>query len=441
MKRLLHLFTPLQTLLLGFILLALLGAGLLMLPIANQDGQWQAPLDALFMTTSAVSTTGLGVVATAVQYTLFGQLVLLGLIQIGGLGYMTLLTFIVRLLGQQLTLRGGNLLESSLAVPSPGEMHSFILRVVSFTLLFEGIGALLLTLFWLREFPLAKAAYLGMFHSISAFCTAGFALFSDGFVAYRDSGSFNLIIAFISLSGAIGFIILSEAYVGIGRLLRRQSHRLSVHSKLAHVVLIALIVVATAVIWLVESDLGTTPFWPASFQAITAASTTGFNTVDVADLSDTSQLMLIILMYIGAPAGGTGGGIKATTFAVILLFLWAFMQGHEDINIYHRRLPRPTVVKALGIGIAAFAWLIPLCVVLSATESGPFLPVLFEAVSALGTVGMSMGITPDLSTAGKLLIIVTMIIGRVGPLTLALSLMRDQRPAAYRYPTEEVFVG
>lgn len=440
-RQLLRFFSPVQILLLGFISLALSGAVLLVLPFSNADGETQSFLDALFMATSAVSTTGLGVVGTEEQYTLFGEIVILGLVQIGGLGYMTLLTFITHLFGGGLTLRAGNLMEESLAVPSRGEMRTFVRRVINFTLLFEGLGAIALTLFWWQEYPFGRALYLAIFHSISAFCTAGFSLFGNGFVAYQDNLSFNLIVNAISISGAIGFVILSEAWLVIQKIWQHKTHNLSVHSKLTLVVSGLMVVVGTAVLLITEPHTGPKAILPASFQTITAASTTGFNTVDIGAMSMTALLLIMVFMFIGSPAGGTGGGIKSTTFGVMLLFLWAFMKGNLDVNVFNRRLARPTLIKSMGIVIAAVLWLIPALLVLTSSEDSSFLEILFESISALGTVGLSMGLTPNLSTTGKIVIIATMFVGRVGPLSLVSTVFRSPKPALFRFPREEVYVG
>lgn len=439
-RRLLNRLTPLQTLLLGFLLLAAVGGLLLALPISSKNGRFQPYLDALFMASSAVSTTGLGIVALGDQYTLFGQLVMLALIQIGGIGYMTLIAFIAQLLGQRLSLGGDELMASSLAVPSRGEMRLFIRRVVQFTITFEAAGALALTLYWQGEFGFVRAFYMGWFHAISTFCTAGFSLLGDGFVAYRDDWVFNGIINSLSLVGAVGFFVLHEG----ARYLRHLSHgsrplRLTAHTRLALFMTAGLIGLGTAVIFLVESPASNT-LLPALFQALTAATTTGFNTVAIGSMSDTSLAVLMTLMFIGAPAGGTGGGIKATTFAVLLLLLWTMLRGQDDVNLFGRRLNQKTIMQSVSIGITAVLWLMLSIIILTATESASFLSLMFEAVSALGTVGLSMGITADLSAWGKIIIISSMMIGRIGPLGVGYALVR-QEPIAYRYPQEDVFVG
>lgn len=441
--------SPIQLLVLGFVLLSLVGALLLALPAANQNGRAQPLLDALFMAASAVSTTGLAVVDVGSHYTLFGQLVILALLQIGGLGYMTLILFVVYLLGRSLSYHSGYLATESIAMPSRGEMKLFIRRIIKITALFEGVGALALAWYWLPTEPPLNALYLGLFHSVSAFCTAGFALFSDGFVAYREDWLFNLLINLICIAGAVGFFVWNDLYNFVVRRRRGNRggvYRLSIHSKVALVVSTTLFGLGTAVILL------TNPATPgaawhdqllmASFQSLAASSTTGFNTVEIAQLSQTTLLFLVLLMYIGAPAGGTGGGIKSTTFGVLLLLLWAVLRNRRDVTAFGRRASLDILAKSVAIGVTAVLWLVIATLALSVTEPGvSFLVILFETASALGTVGLSVGLSPLLSDSGKLFIILTMLIGRVGPLTAMFSLFGQQSSKAYRYPQEDVFVG
>lgn len=438
--------SPIQLLVLGFVLLSLVGALLLMLPVANSNGRSQPFLDAFFMSVSAVSTTGLGVVSVGSAYTLFGQAVILILVQIGGLGYMTLILFIIYMAGGAISYQSGHLMTESMAVPSRGEMRAFVRRIIKVTLLVEGLGALALALYWLPAHGWLAAAYLGLFHSISAFCTAGIMLFADGFVAYQSDWLFNGLINGIAIAGAVGFFVLSDGYNAWRRLLRHQAvHRLTTHSKLALLTSAGLVVGGTAVLfWL--NDLSAMP-WPtqfltASFQVLAASSTTGFNTVDLAQWRQTSLLILIVLMFIGAPAGGTGGGIKSTTFGVILLILWSVLRQNRDVNAFGRRIPRDTLVKGVAVAMAAVFWLVIATILLTLTEpAAPLLDILFEAASALGTVGLSTGLTPHLSGGGKIIVILTMLIGRVGPLGVMFSLFGRPSTAAYRYPQEEVYVG
>lgn len=443
--RLLRYLSPIQTILLGFTLLSVIGALILMTPLASPTQTWQPFLDALFMATSAISTTGLGVVSVSDHYNQFGQIVMLILVQIGGLGYMTLIAFTLYLFGRRLSMHGGSLMQETIAAPSRGEIKQFVKQVIWFTTVFELLGTMALTLFWLQEFPIAQALYYGIFHAISAFCTAGFALFDSGFEAYRDHVIFNLIINSLSISGAMGFFVLGESQIVLRKMWQREPHRLSIHSRLALLVLLLMIVGETAVILIAETPPETTQPKPgvmvAAFQAITAASTTGFNTIDIGSMSDTSLATTGALMFVGSPAGGTGGGIKSTTFGVLILWLWAFLRGREDVNVFDRRLPTSTLVQSVGIALTAAIWLFMSTVILTWTEKLAFLPVMFEAASALGTVGLSTGITSELSSAGKIIITLTMFIGRVGPLAVATSIFGSSVKTLYRYPSEEIFVG
>jgi len=302
-----------------------------------------------------------------------------------------------------------------------------------------------LSLFWLQEFGPGQAIFYGIFHSISAFCTAGFALFDNGFMVYRDDVAFIIIINILSISGAIGFFVLGESQVVLRNIWKKQAHRLSVHSRLALLVLLLIIVGGTAVILIAETPPETMKpkqsVTVAAFQAITAASTTGFNTIDIGNMTDTSLSAIGALMFIGSPAGGTGGGIKSTTFGVLILWLWAFLRGRKDVNIFDRRLPPSTLVQSVGIALTAALWLFVTTVILTWTEEAAFLPILFESTSALGTVGLSTGITPELSNIGKVIITTSMIIGRVGPLAVATSFFGSSAKTLYRYPFEEIFVG
>jgi trk system potassium uptake protein TrkH len=240
----------------------------------------------------------------------------------------------------------------------------------------------------------------------------------------------------------VGFLVLNEAYLVVRRSRRGRHYRLSSHSRLALIVLGLMSLLGTAVVYWSEGVYSSQGWLQASFQAITAASTTGFNTVDIGQMSDTSQAVLSVLMFIGSPSGGTGGGIKSTTFGVIMLLLWALLRNHSYVNFSGRRLSTQTLIKSVGIGITAVIWLLLVTICLTATEEKSFLSLLFEATSALGTVGLSTGLTSQLSVFGKLLLTATMFIGRVGPLTVALSLFGVQTERkVYRYPQEEIFVG
>ncbi len=438
--------SPTQIIIIGFASFSLVGTLILMGPWANPAHQWQPFIDALFMATSAVSGTGLVVVPTGSYYTLFGQIVLLILFQIGGLGYMTLIVFIMTLLGQKLSLHGGTVMQQSLAGTSRGRIRAFVRRVVQFTLLFQGVGAaaIALRLISLGEQSLPFALYAGVFHAVSAFCTAGFSLWDNSFIPYRDDGWMNLIINLLNYSGAVGFLVLYETGFALRQWWRGQRHYFSLHTRLAVIMSLGLILISTVVVALVEYQPGQNIIHfllAVSFQTISASTTAGFNSLDLGQWSDSSQAIIILLMFVGAPAGGTGGGIKATTFAVLLLGLRAIIQGSRDVNVFRRRIPMNTLINSVGVVMTATLWLMFATITLTVVEPFAFLELIFELASALGTTGLSLGITHLLTPAGKMIIIFTMLVGRVGPLAVAFSLVKNRYAAAYRLPTEEVWVG
>ncbi len=313
LQKLTRQLTPIQSLLTGFILIILIGSILLTLPVASSKGVSQPFIDALFTVTSAVSTTGLIVVDTGSFYSLFGQIVILILIEIGGLGYMTFIVSIAYVLGKKLSLSSKMTLRESLTGLYSGDIKKFVKLVILFTFLFEFVGAVILSLYWMREFPISQSIYLGIFHSVSAFCTAGFGLFSDSFSSYQGSLVINMIISILCIGGGIGFFVLLDIYTLFRKTITHiRPRRLSIHSKLVLVLSISLIVIGTGVIFISESGLSSLPLGhrvlSSAFQSITASTTTGFNTIDIGAMTSTSLFTIIVLMFIGASPGGTGGG-------------------------------------------------------------------------------------------------------------------------------------
>lgn len=444
-KKSIKTLSPAQFFLTGFLLIALVGAVLLTLPVSSSDGRFESLVDGLFISSSAVSTTGLSVVDIGRFYSHFGQVIIMLLIQIGGLGYMTFFAGIILLFEQKLTFKSGEAIQQSISAPSSGGVKSYLKKVLLFTLIFETVGAFALALYWLPDYSIGEALFMGFFHSISAFCTAGFALFSDNFMGYESNFYVNTVLNILSIAGGIGFLVLTDVQSLISKIVSHHYPRhLSIHTKLALLIFSGLTLFGVVVILATEDGAGR-PFslrlLSASFQAISATSTTGFNTANIGQMSQTSLFTLILLMFIGAPAGGTGGGIKTTTFGVMLLFVWSLMKGQQEVNIFERRIPRNTVSQTVGIGVMAMGWAFLVTLLLTITEPGSFITILFEVISALGTVGLSMGLTASLSVIGKLAIILTMLIGRVGLLSIGLSLMQKPHQAPYHYPEEEIFIG
>jgi len=349
------------------------------------------------------------------------------------------------ILGRKLPLRYGMMLQESLAGVPLGKAKELVKTVFLFTFLFEFIGAVILSLYWMREFSVSRAIYLGIFHSVSAFCTAGFGLFPDSFISYQGNLLVNLIISILCVAGGIGFFVLHDIYsLFVKTITHIRPRRLSIHSKLVLVLSISLVVIGVGVIFISERGLSSLPLGRrvliSAFQAISASTTTGFNTIDIGAMTNTSLFIMIVLMFIGASPGGTGG-IKTTTFGVMLLFSWALLKGKRDVNIFNRRIPTGIVNKAFVLSLMAILLITLDLVILTTTEKASFLKILFEIVSAFGTVGLSTGITSSLSTIGKIIISITMLVGRVGPLAIGFSLIGRPKWAAFRYTEEEVFVG
>jgi trk system potassium uptake protein TrkH len=435
--------TPAQSLLMGFILIIIAGTILLTLPIASSGKVSQPLIDALFTATSAITGTGLVIVDTGSFYSLFGQIVILILIQIGGLGYMVFIALIILGFGGRFSFSNRVLFNESLAHPTSIDMIKFTQIVIVFTFVIEFIGAGLLTLYWMPHFSMVKAVYLGIFHSISAFCTAGFGLFPDSLSSYRGSIGINLIILAVCMAGAIGFFVLYDMYNVSKKIIKNEkTSRLSVHSKFVLLVSITLMFIGAVIIFISERGLQLNERLLSSvFQSISASTTTGFNTIDIGAMNPTSLFTIIFLMFVGASPGGTGAGIKTVSFGIILLFLFSLLTGREDVNLFKRRIPQQTINKVFAISSIAILWVVLATGILITTEKTSFLQILFEVVSALGGVGLSTGITSALSTVGKIVISVTMLIGRMGPLAIGFSLVGKPKPVSFKYAEADVLVG
>lgn len=437
--------TPIQTLLLGFIVLTLLGGVLLWFPVSAAGTETTSPIDALFIAASAISTTGLITVDTGSHFSMFGQTVILILIQIGGLGYMIFITLLTLGIRAQFTISGRLMLTESIARPKTVEAGKFVKAVLLITAFFELGGTLLLTAAFFQRMPFGEAVYSAMFHSISAFCTAGFSLYADSFVSYADAPLANIIIAVVTIAGGIGFFVLYDALIFFRRKIRRQyPFSLSDHTKMVLVASLLLMATGTIALFLIDSgesrSLGSR-LLTASFQAISASTTTGFNSVDIGKIPTLGLVHIIILMFIGASPGSTGGGIKTTSFGIILLFLRSVITNREDVTAFRRTIAASTVRRALGIALIGACTIMVVVLVLSISEDFAFKQILFETTSALGTVGLSMGITPLLSIPGKFVIIATMLAGRVGPLAIGYSLVGRAEKKRYSYPNGNVMVG
>lgn len=432
---------PSQTIIAGFALIILAGAILLSLPSASADGRPTPFLTALFTATSATCVTGLVVVDTADHYSLFGQLVIMFLIQVGGLGYMTVATLMAIAIGRRIGLRERLVLQEAHNLYSVGGIVRFTRNVILMTMAIEGAGAILLAARWVPEFGWGRGVYYGIFHSISAFNNAGFDLMGQFRSLTGSAGdlTINAVIMALIVVGGLGFTVLTDLAT---------PRRISLHAKIVLTTTAALIVLGAALVLLLEfsnqATLGPLAagrrVLAALFQSVTPR-TGGFTTVTIGELRDPTLMLIITLMFIGASPGGTGGGIKTTTFVAPLAVILSMLRGRPDPELFHRRLPPVVVYKAVTIALVAVAFVVTMGTLLSFIERMPFIQALFEVVSAFGTVGLSTGITPSLSAAGRILVMLTIFTGRVGLLTAAFALTRRQQPANIRYPEERIYVG
>ncbi len=440
--------SPARVLVIGFALVILIGAFLLTLPAATRSGPSLRFLDALFTATSAVCVTGLVVVDTGTRFTPFGQFVIISLIQIGGLGIMTFSTLLAIILGKKIGLKERILIQEQMNQFNLAGLVRLIRSVLLLTLAFEGIGGVLLTLRFLRDFPLDRALAFGFFHSVSAFCNAGFDLFGQvhgkfsSITYYVGDSIVALTIGGLIVFGGLGFPVIMEL------LSFPKQKRLSLHSKLVVTVTVILIVVGTVLIYGIEANNGKTlaglspsgKFLGALFQSITPR-TAGYNSLDMTQLRPATWFIMIILMFIGASPSSTGGGIKTSTFGIMLAAVWTTIKGKEDAEIFERRIPKDLVYKAMTVTLIATTWVVLVTLLMSLVESHSFIKVLFEVVSAFGTVGLTTGITPDLTDVSRILISVTMFIGRLGPLTIAIALANSRQERGGRFIEERALIG
>jgi trk system potassium uptake protein TrkH len=445
---------PATLILLSFLFVIAVGTCLLTLPISTHAGS--IPLiDALFTATSAVCVTGLTVVDPGTCYTKFGQWVIVLLIQIGGLGLMTISVALFRLIGRSIPFKQRMAMQDVFAHVPREDILKLVKHVVLFTLLVELGGVILLTIHWADEFSLGRSVYLGVFHSISAFCNAGFSLFPDNFMRYSGSWLLNFTICGLIVVGGIGFPVLHDLYLQF-RHRKGKRGKLTVQTKTVLVTTAVLIAGGALVFGFLERDFVGARVSVAErvltpvFQSITCR-TAGFNTVDIGALGDATLFLMIFLMFVGASPGSTGGGVKTTTLAVISAFSLSRLRRSRRVNMFKKTIPDETVVRSASlilisisvIGIVLFLILISS----AASQLGatgfqrPFLAYFFETVSAFGTVGLSMGATASLTTWSKAWIVAMMIIGRVGVLTFSYVIVGSTPKKGIEYAEEGVMIG
>lgn len=442
--------SPSRIFLLSFISVILTGAILLWLPLSANNGHLRF-IDALFTSTSAVCVTGLVVIDNGKDLSLLGQVITILLFQIGGLGIITFSTVFFILMGRDISFKGREIVQTTFLHTPRRDFFIILKSVLVFTLVFESLGTLLLFIRFSRDFPLGTAFYQAIYHAISAFNNCGFSLFPDSLMSYQGDLMVNLTIMGLLVIGGIGFIVQYEVFSkwkGVQK-------KLSLHSRMALMTTAVLILFGAILFYFFERNhiLKDVPimnkFLASLFQSVTPR-TCGFNTVDIGLLTNATILLLIILMFIGASPGSTGGGIKTTSFALLLLMIWNRFRGNEEVNVSNRTIPREIISRTLSIIFASTFSISLITSVLLITGGGNLPPLesrsffveyLFETVSAFGTVGLSMGVTPELNDIQRLAIILIMFAGRVGPLTLAFSLSRSTGKKGLTYAEEGVMVG
>lgn len=436
---------PARSVLLGFAALILLGTALLMLPVATEPGQRTSPITALFTATSAACVTGLVTVDTATHWSAFGEGVILALIQIGGLGVMSAASLLVLIVGRRITGATAILSQTESRTVEHEETRTVLRGIAQVTLVVQGTVALLLFLrFWLGyDMPLGRAAYHGVFHSLSAFNNAGFGLRPDSIVPWAEDPFVNLPIMAAVMIGGIGFPVLW----GLRRHLFRVG-RWSVHMLVTVWVSVFLWVAGTVAVaafeWTNPKTLGgLSPggrVLAAAFQSVVAR-TAGFNSVSVGDLHPETLLTLDGLMFIGGGSAGTAGGLKVGTFALLGFVIWAELRGEPTVHAFHRRLPSATIRQALTVALLSVGAVATGTAGLLIGTDADLDDVLFEVISAFATVGMSTGLTPTLGVGGQLILVGLMFFGRLGPITLGVALALRERPRRYEVPEERVLVG
>lgn len=432
-----------QILALGFIAVIIIGSVILSLPISSRSGESTNFLDAIFTSTSAVCVTGLITLNTSTHWSTFGQTVIMTLIEIGGLGFMSFAVLISLILGKKITLRERLIMQEAMNTYSIQGLVKMVKYVLVFTVSVQFFGALLLSTQFVPEYGISRGLFYSVFHSISAFCNAGFDLFGTSLVTYSSNNVVILVISALIIIGGLGFTVLLELYDFKG------IKKLSIHAKLVIITTLVLIFGGTILMLLFEfnnaesiGNMSINDKLLNSFFASVTPRTAGFNSVDTSGMTLASKILTIILMLIGGSPGSTAGGLKTVTCGILVLTIISVIKGREDTEVFGRRFTKEIVYKAFTIVFIGISLVIGVTMILSYTETGAnFVDLLYESSSALGTVGLTLGLTPNLTPIGKILIMLMMYLGRVGPLTVMLALTRKRKKSGYKYPEGKILIG
>lgn len=454
-------FNPVRITVTSFLLLIFIGVALLSLPFSVSGAERLGFVNALFISTSAVCVTGLSPIDISREFSIFGQIVVLILVQIGGLGLMTFTTVAYYFIGWRLPIINRVIIETTFHHKPTNQLKKLIKRILIFTFGFELIGFFALFLYWLgvQRFESAgQTAWFALFHSVAAFTNAGFSLFSDNLIGFKHDFFVQFVITTLTICGGIGFLVAFELEEYIRRKFfapKQSSFVLSVQTKLALVTTFALIVVGTVLIFVLERSGAFAGFSTADalmnsyfFSIVTR--TAGFNTMEMSQFGAASLMIMIVLMFIGASPGSTAGGVKTITFGLLIAYTISRLRGEQRLNIWNRTVPQQSIDKAGAVVVAAFATVIIAVLFLMLTETrgisakesrAEFLPILFETVSAFGTVGLSLDFTNKFSDAGKVILSIVMFAGRVGVVSLALAIGMSEKKRKFSYAEETVMIG
>lgn len=449
-------FTPARATTLGFLAVILIGAFLLSLPISHNDGEWFGFTDSLFTATSCVCVTGLVVVDTAIEFTLFGQIVILLLIQIGGLGFMTLATVMFIVFGKKINLQSRIYMQESVSEDNLKGVVRLAQKIVIYTLAFEAMGAFILSFQFAKDFGVGEGIFKAIFMSVSAFCNAGFDVLGANYGAFSSLAHYQnnplvlLTLGVLIIMGGLGFAVITDI------ISRKKSNRLRAHSKAVLLMTTILIVLGTAMFLGFEYNnpktIGNMSFGNkllnSLFQAITPR-TAGFQVLNQANLTVSGATLTMVLMFIGASPASTGGGIKTTTFLIMIAYLWSNLRGEKELVLNKKQITAAQLKKAVAIIITAVLVIVGSVMIISIAEGvngnkyAGFEEILFESISAFATVGLSMGITPTLSVVSKLMLCLVMLIGRTGPITMGFALVKkvNKTQVNIKYPNSDIMVG
>ena len=440
-----------RTICLGFLALIAVGTFLLIMPFSTSTGNWNDPIVALFTSTSAVCVTGLIVVDTGSYFSFWGQLIIVLLIQVGGLGYSSTTTFLILLIGRRFDLRQKFAIQEAFDRPFLQGSQNLVRSIVATTLIFEITGIFLLLSVFAADYGLDRGLWLATFHSISAWNNAGFSLFEDSLVGYSSSLTITLVISALIIFGGIGYQVIIEMYSWLVLRLKRKRaiFCFSLNFKVVTSTTLLLLALGTFAFFLAELNNPETiadfswseKILAAWFQSVTTR-TAGFNSIDIGQMTTAGLFLTMALMFIGASPSGTGGGIKTTTLGILANCTRSVLQGKDEVHLFQREVPVTLILRAIGVVFGSATTIVLATVLISFVEPDlNLLQILFEVISAFATVGLSTGITADLSPIGQIILILTMYTGRVSILLLIAAVIGEPRPSLIQYPKENLLVG